>query len=86
MDFLICRMCDYKEELINGVAMCDYTNEGWFCEDCDSFNYFNEENHQNHKFTVILEDKMLKESKEIAVSKRKFKKQLSPFRYPRREK
>lgn len=75
-------MCDYEEEFKNEESMCDYNDKGWFCDDCDSYNYFDEKVHENHKFTVIFEDKLAQESMVIPPSSRKFKKQLSPFRYP----
>lgn len=58
----------------------DTNNEGWWCANCDGYNYWNLAAHDNHKFIVILEDKLQKE----ATVRRKsiYKKQLSPLRYP----
>lgn len=38
----------------------DTNNEGWWCANCDGYNYWNLAAHDNHKFTVILEDKLQK--------------------------
>lgn len=59
----------------------DQKEDGWWCEDCDTYNFFDEANYSNHKFTIIYEDKY-KAEKFPRKSPLKFKQQLSPFRYP----
>ncbi len=68
-----CRNCWHDDH--------DDTNEqGWWCYNCDSFNFWDESEYENHRFIIVLEEKTKKEQK-VSVST-KFKKQLSPLRYP----
>lgn len=70
---LLCRACSCD-------VHDDVNENGWWCADCDSFNYWNDTAHKQHKFTIILEDKFKNEKK--VKSTIPFKKQLSPLRYP----
>ncbi|MGP4074163.1 DNA adenine methylase [Piscibacillus sp. B03] len=71
---LHCRFCTelYDERW-------DKIEDGFFCDFCDGFTYFNPT--KEHKYTLILEDK---EQPKIPIPSTdiKFKKQLSPLRYP----
>lgn len=70
---LLYRICSY--------TVFDDTNaDGWWCADCDSYNYWDSSKHDEARFTVILEDKNIQE--QHIKSNNNFKKQLSPLRYP----
>lgn len=72
-----CRVCEHD-------VHDDLNDEGWWCGGCDAFNFWDETKYKDYRFTIVLEDKTEKEP--IVESTEKFKKQLSPLRYPRREK
>lgn len=68
-----CRICgsDWQD---------DRNDDGWWCADCDGFNYWDASKHEQHKFTIILEDKSTTEGFQKLATP--FKKRLSPLRYP----
>lgn len=80
MGILTCRMCGEDESTENTFPMYDCNENGWWCDCCDAFNYYDTAIHQNHQFTIIYEDKSLKVVK--TAKNKRFKQQLSPFRYP----
>lgn len=59
----------------------DEFDRGFWCEICDGYNYLNEKGRDKHKFILALEDKSKGNSAKIK-SNIKFKKQISPLRYP----
>lgn len=69
--------CVFCHEPYNSAL--DQSAEGFFCDSCDGFTYFNED--ERHNYFLILEDKTRQETL-IPYSTIKFKKQLSPLRYP----
>lgn len=72
----ICKYCGSEYPDLNGV---DHSQEGFFCEDCDSFTYFN--NIQNrHQFRLFLEENGSNERAGLCPIR--FSKHLSPLRYP----
>lgn len=77
---LKCQFCEIEEELESGYFQLDEYNKGFWCEDCDGYTYLKGVI-ENHKFTLILEDKIigktLYDKSNIRLSKR-----LSPYRYP----
>lgn len=66
--------------MMNGQLDVDTNTEGWWCDTCDAYNYFDDSKHNNHRFTIIYEDKNKIETLPKRQD-RKFKSQLSPFRY-----
>lgn len=78
MAILICRMCEAEESTKNSF---DSDDNGWWCDECDAYNYYEQSKHLEHQFTIIYEDKSAKNTKSNMTSKI-LKKQLSPFRYP----
>lgn len=58
----------------------DPTNRGYWCEDCDGYNFFDAES-TAHRFTLILESKASKNLLRPAMKVR-LNKRLSPLRYP----
>lgn len=71
-----CRFCgsDYADDI-------DEINQGWWCADCDSYNYFDQKEEENRKFTLILESKSSVDNARQAVKVR-LNKRLSPLIYP----
>lgn len=76
---LICKFCseegtheDFELDIANG--------QGFWCESCDGFTYFDKQA-RNHRFTLIMEDKNT-EKPTFSPSPMKFRKQLSPLRFP----
>lgn len=78
MSLFTCTFC-LNEEDKEHVEIDPY-NKGFWCSDCDGYNYFST-SHVPHRFTLILEDKS---SKNVTLSKPEIKlnKRLSPLRYP----
>ena len=68
-----------KELSLQGV---DFSDEGFWCDYYDGFTYFEKQSNTQHKFTLLLEDKTKQEIKLNINSSIKFKKNLSPLRYP----
>ncbi|MFY0521098.1 DNA adenine methylase [Lysinibacillus sp. UGB7] len=58
----------------------DINDQGWWCCDCDTFNFWDESEYEKHQFIIVLEDKSKMDQKVSVPTK--FKKQLSPLRYP----
>lgn len=75
---LVCRNCGayYTQD-----DYVDSNDEGYWCDSCDSYNYFEADKHDQHKFILILEDKF-NNNEPIQKTNNKFKKNLSPLRYP----
>jgi len=69
----VCRNCFYDDH-------DDINDQGWWCANCDSFNFWDEAEYKNHQFVIVLEEKS-KEIQKISVPT-KLKQQLSPLRYP----
>ncbi|WP_322020606.1 DNA adenine methylase [Clostridium butyricum] len=77
---LKCRFCG-NEGLEDDFDIDFIHNNGFWCPDCDGYNFFNNENNNKRKFTLILEDKNNKDITRCK-SEIKFKKRLSLLRYP----
>ena len=58
----------------------DKYGRGFWCESCDGYTYLSE-TVRKHRFTLILEDKTQVLTRKVT-SLKKFRKQLSPLRYP----
>ncbi|OBZ15945.1 hypothetical protein A8L34_27815 [Bacillus sp. FJAT-27264] len=58
----------------------DKYNKGFWCGDCDSYNYIHEED-EDRRFYLIMESKDSKDTARRSID-RKFNKRLSPLRYP----
>lgn len=69
-----CKFCgsDYYDDLDG--------EQGFWCADCDSYNYFDEQN-ETRRFTLILESRSPIDNARASV-KVKLNKRLSPLRYP----
>lgn len=74
-----CLFCEYEEE--DFELEYDAFKRGYWCANCDGYNYLLEQESRVHQFTLILEDKdaPLKSYDKPPV---KLKKRLSPYRYP----
>lgn len=70
--------CDFCETEYQNLNCLDHSDEGFFCEVCDSFNYFDGMT-SRHKFQLFLEENKNAEQKTTHI---KFDKRLSPLRYP----
>lgn len=70
---MLCRMCEFD-------GADDENERGWWCGNCDSFNFWDKAEYGKHRFTIVLEDKKQLEKKVMPLAK--FKRQLSPLRYP----
>lgn len=73
-----CAYCGYESDLEDFEV--DQYDQGFWCPDCDAYNYFREITHR-HKFSLVLEG----ESKEGVLNyshKIKLDKRISPLRYP----
>lgn len=75
----ICRNCFHND-------YDDINDKGWWCADCDSFNFWDETEYKKYQFVIVLEEKVKSIEKSIEKQKIsipiKLKKQLSPLRYP----
>ncbi|MEI2358807.1 DNA adenine methylase [Mesobacillus zeae] len=59
----------------------DSYQKGFWCTDCDGYNYFSPERQATHRFTLIIEDKA-SINMSIPNTKLKLNKRISPLRYP----
>jgi DNA adenine methylase len=76
---LKCKFCGTTSE--EDYFEYDKFNRGFWCEVCDGFNYLNEKDENKHKFYLVLEDKAKGNNIKVKLDI-KFKKQISPLRYP----
>lgn len=72
--------CEFCAEVYDSIDEIDHTKEGFWCDMCDSFTYYKDERKAQDRFTLILEDKNVPQSSVVRL--KKFKKNLSPLRYP----
>lgn len=77
---LTCQFCS-ETGTIDDFELDTANGKGFWCCSCDGFTYF-ENTPVQHKFTLILEDKRGSKPKQIGTNRTKFRKQLSPLRYP----
>ena len=70
-----CRFCGTEYQNLEGL---DHSDEGFFCDDCDSFTYFQHIKNK-HQFKLFLEENGEANQKSAQI---KFNKRLSPLRYP----
>lgn len=77
---LTCNFCDETAPRTSNAWQLDKQNKGFWCESCDGYTYF-DKNSQQHRFTLILEDKMIGKTPNPAPML-KLSKRLSPYRYP----
>lgn len=78
---IACNFCglEFNSEL---SELDPYDNKrGFWCLDCDGYNFFNRENGNSHKFTLILESGS-KRNTPAQIAPIRLKKRLSPLRYP----
>ncbi|MCK9470697.1 MAG: DNA adenine methylase [Bacilli bacterium] len=75
---MICQFCGTEDM---EYFQIDSYNKGFWCEDCDGYNYIGYNREERDKFILILENKSNKETTAFT-SDISFKKQLSPLRYP----
>lgn len=75
----ICYFCG--EKIDTKSFSVDKNQEGFWCDTCDGFNYFQKEDLKKHRFYLLLEDCRIGEKINIK-SDVKFKKHISPLRYP----
>lgn len=76
---LSCSHCFNEGTSLDGSFDLASSGAGFFCEMCDGFNYFDNVIDRHH-FVCVAEDKASKQP--LTRSSIKFKKQLSPYRYP----
>lgn len=72
----VCDFCGSEYATLNGI---DYSDEGFFCDECDAFTYF-ENHHDRHFLKLFLEENNTKTKEQDCNIK--FNKRLSPLRYP----
>lgn len=75
---LVCEFCEYTP---GQSEHYDKAIDGWWCEDCDAFNFYNSFRAGKDRFIVLLEDKALAKPT-IIKPPVKLKKNLSPLRFP----
>lgn len=77
---LTCRWCGevYKDD-----EPMDRTEDGFWCNTCDSFSYFDAKQYDNRRLLLLLEDKQSKDVCNTAQPPTsRLRKHLSPLRYP----
>lgn len=77
---LICEYCSTEGPPEN-FEIDERNQKGFWCEDCDGFTYYATSRTEKDRFMLILEDKDANKPV-IPSSSKKFKKRLSPLRYP----
>ena len=75
-----CEFCGYTDSLNSDAFQVDNMEQGFWCEDCDGYNYLDSKI-DRHQFTLILEDKKANQETTIK-AKAKLNKRISPYRYP----
>lgn len=77
---LTCRWCG---EVYQDSAPLDRTEEGFWCDTCDSFSFFDTKEYNHRRLLLLLEDKQSRDiCSESPSPLRHLRKQLSPLRYP----
>lgn len=77
---LTCRWCG---EIYQNDEPMDRTEEGFWCDTCDSFSFFDANRYSNHRLLLLLEDKQSKDVCSTAsLPPCRLRKHLSPLRYP----
>lgn len=76
-------VCEWCGETYHEEDAVDRTADGFWCDCCDGFTFFSQEERKKHRFLLLLENGSKEEEKVASGCKGpRFRKQLSPLRYP----